>query len=379
MIIDLDPEDTTVADSEPERELLAYRDGSAALSDDDGRTVYPVASTSRSVSPDPSLKKQNYRNASTTDHDSDIEILDRPGTAPSRGMSSASTLLASKQAARKKRSVNAGAGFKSAAALLKSEAREQARRSASSSSGDERHSARAIVDIDIDDSLELPPPLTRPLHTANLLAPPMAQQKRASSTASTSDDEPEILFRNKLDRFRSTSSESLAIKSEPRTTAPVQRSLFAPSADSTTKSDSSKPTSRRFLSTLASTVKPDTAITIPTPYLALITTCPSCSAAWTTSKTAATKLTHIKKCALKEGMLQDTVMELVERQVRSMQDSIDEERRKAYNNRTMFEAVISRRGKDVTVVGVERKTSTSSVGSNGKSPRSANNPSRLLG
>ena len=46
MIIDLDPEDTTVADSEPERELLAYRAGSAAFSDvDDGRTVYPVAST----------------------------------------------------------------------------------------------------------------------------------------------------------------------------------------------------------------------------------------------------------------------------------------------------------------------------------------------
>lgn len=361
-IEDVEEDVDTVQDSEPEREKYARNP----------RTVISAASTSNSVT--------------VQDVDSDIEIiLPAPCTLkpPQPAQSaiipdavSATQVLARRQAKRTERLNTAGGGFRTAAAILK-DGEKRAQRDISTVSQTSASRAfvrkgkspqRAIHILDVprtqsseDDSIyTLPPPISRITQAIQLEEPPVTQRQpaRSQSLSDSDQDEPEVIFRNQLNKFRAKEDADVTVSSRKLISAQpiVQRSLFAAQP----KSKSAGSALRRSSSTSASESSAKstipTQIEIPTPYLALITTCPCCEEPWTVTKTAATKLSHIRKCATSRGFLQQTIMTLVERQVRALHEAVDGEQRRIHADRTMFEATVSRKGKDVTVVGVEQKT-----------------------
>lgn len=87
----------------------------------------------------------------------------------------------------------------------------------------------------------------------------------------------------------------------------------------------------------------------------IITKCPTCNDAWTIFKDPKTKLNHIRKCALQKSYSNAEVNKLVEDQVRELYHKAEEKNRIHHDNRTLLEGVISRKGKEVQVVGVEKK------------------------
>lgn len=83
---------------------------------------------------------------------------------------------------------------------------------------------------------------------------------------------------------------------------------------------------------------------------------------WTVAKEPKTKLNHIRKCAAQRVYSDEDVGRLVEEQVRSLHDSAQEKNRKHHDDRTLFEGLLSKKGKEVQVVGVENKKKESRSG-----------------
>jgi len=66
-------------------------------------------------------------------------------------------------------------------------------------------------------------------------------------------------------------------------------------------------------------------------------------------------LNHIRKCALQKSISNDEVDCLVEEQVRALHEKAQENNKKHHDSRTLLEGLLSKKGKDVQVVGVEKK------------------------
>lgn len=339
---------------------------------------------------------------------SDIEFIAGPSTHARGAGTDLTNRIRSLASSSSKRSANIG-GFKSAAAILKDEAkRERAaakRRSPSASSdaantvpdkattsrkaspyfssdsdtkGKQREASlppplttysktskeqRQLEDED-DDILELPPPLRA---TKTKSASPVKALLEEEDMLSEQSQSPGSAFRNTLSKFKAPSIASTSASSRATGSLFTARasSKGAVAYDITLSSDSSFASTsdsisstkraRSIFASSSTTTASSGQLQLPTPFLAVITTCPTCSDIWTVAKDTKTKLNHIRKCAIQKSFSNEEVERLVEEQVRALHDKAAEDNRKHHDNRTLLEGLLSKKGKDVQVVGVEKK------------------------
>lgn len=231
---------------------------------------------------------------------------------------------------------------------------------ASVGKGKGRAKAEDQSDFD-DESIEaLPPPLRAAKPPRQPSHAPLSTTERHSSVSSDSDAAVSS-FKKQISSFRAPG--------EGRQT-PVSAPMFAPTngrfttsllgrasshSDTSTASSSAKPTEKKVKA--SSSTKPPP-MTVATELLNVMTKCPICALVWPSDKvkTASSKLAHVRKCASVKGYREDTVQDLSYRQVGNLKAERDEVRRNVEANQTLFENVVSRKGKDVLVVGVEEKS-----------------------
>ena len=328
--------------------------------------------------------------------DSEIEVLLPVPTSAQRPQGALAAASASATTIKKRRRRPEAGAFKTAASLLKEEARKDKHNLASSPSTSRPPGKVAQRDVfrgeddgvnnDDDDILELPPPLRR---SSPLLVPDENRMEAisdipllhddSSASSEIEVDSPATLFRNRISTFRAP-----ALARKP---SGGSRSLFSVSSSTTTTiavtdsttllTDSSTANATASTSAIPESIPPPPAaqgkkgrkvkkevpvdplappvLVIPTPFLSIITACPVCTDAWTTTKTTNFKLAHIRKCATARGYLNDTVNQLAERQVRAAFGFAEDARRRMQEERTLFETIVSKKGKEVLVVGVEQK------------------------
>lgn len=356
---------------------------------------------------------------------SDIELISGPPTLSHRdastkrgagtdltnriGRGSSSTSASSKRASS---SAKIG-GFKSASAILKDQAKEARRRSSSSASSDAASGAPSSKSRDVSPALSssssdikgkerddsLPPPLEtqaieqEPRHLEDedddiVELPPPSQipiinVKEQSPIASLLDEampssSPVAAFRNTLNRFKAPSipqntrsssnrSSMFAGNNGSRDTSSSVIAVLSDSSNASTSTSLSSSTRSRFTNKASTSSSITDQLQIPTPFLAIITRCPTCDAEWTVTKDPKVKLNHIRKCSITKSYSRHEIDALVEKQVRSLQALAEERNRKIHEGRTLLEGVLSKKGKDVLVIGVEgRDIANSSSEKKGK-------------
>lgn len=271
-------------------------------------------------------------------------------------------------------------GFASARSFLKSERQKSALQAKQQRERDEKdQAARSVSPYFENDSRALskgkgrakseeqsedefiealPPPLKAARSVQQL---PYSRPISAGSAASASSDSDTAVsaFKKTVSGFKapgvsrqSSITESLLLPGNGRS----KSIAGAPLNRASSLSDSSSGASFAKPGKNAAVVKPPQ-ITVPTELLNVMTNCPVCKVAWAAekTKTAAGKHGHIRKCAVAKGFREDTVLDLSYRQVEQLKSERDEIRRKAEAAQTLFDNVVSKKGKDVLVVGVEEK------------------------
>ena len=336
-----------VEDSEPERQAAAARLKATANG--------PSTSTSSSAT----TRKAGTSRAATSE-DSDIELV----SAKDDGR----TIV------KAKRKANVG-GFTTATAILKDEKRKAKSTSPhfenpprSVNKGKGRAKAEEAEQPDFDDELiELPPPLRAakaPKQPQSIRDSPGELESERHASGSSDSDVGISSFRKHVSNFKAPGGSRQGS---------MTASLFAPASGKSKGSSSGslgrasslsdassaadvKPKDGKSRVRLPAAPKPP-ALVVPKDILTVMTHCPMCEASWTTAsfKTSNAKLLHLRKCAPVKGYRHDTVVELSFKQVQELQDEREELRRQAESNKTLFENILSKNGKDVLVVGVEEK------------------------
>ena len=96
----------------------------------------------------------------------------------------------------------------------------------------------------------------------------------------------------------------------------------------------------------------------PNPHITSLESCPLCHEIWSTTKTLATKSTHLKKCAVEQDYTSETVRVLVENYVILRAASVVKDRRETESERALFDRAVGKGegisvSREVRVVGVE--------------------------
>ncbi|GAA5874378.1 hypothetical protein JCM3774_005021 [Rhodotorula dairenensis] len=104
----------------------------------------------------------------------------------------------------------------------------------------------------------------------------------------------------------------------------------------------------------------------PEDCIRVLARCALCSVPWPSSKTLATKRSHLRSCAAKLDYTTETVRYLVEKHVLELADAAEADRRAADDGKTLFDRAVGKGEgahamRDVTVVGVEGLESGSGV------------------
>ena len=386
-VIDLD----TIEDSEPEREAVRAPDSSSS----NNVAVHRSALVSKAQTADDFTRQPATRQAlSAYASDSDIEIVLPTGPQAAQCRYATPYTRHDSPRAPEQRSNFGVVGYTSAADLLKEgDRRKKAHPILVHSQGDFEKPASAVFhsegwqrekgscgpDMGFDDEIiQLPLPLTSKVASE---ADAESVSFPAGPDLPSDTESPASLFRKNISKFKAPSDAITTSKSFLTSTAsrrpylshgpPHSEASSMPRSKSITSSPPPK-ASTSVSRNIALTAQ----MTLPTPYLALITTCPVCSEAWTTIKTANKKLSHIRKCASARGYLERTVLELTEAQVRRLYMEAEEQGRKVERERTLFESTVSRKGKEVSVVGVEKRKNRISV-STGEGSDIENRPAVL--
>lgn len=324
---------------------------------------------------------------SASNSDSDIEVLPQPSLGASRPASGpASTTTRQISTCRTTRRRNKAGGFTSASALLKEEVRRTKRASSTNSERTRSRSpkipvgtpyipavsvdrtecassTRSPIKLDEDDDpFALPPPLPSPLPSDDRGSDSPTKSVHIDVKAASESEEEscETLLRRNITRFQANGKGSAKIERSLSATSATSNLFHRSNVDSSSRTSSAK-TTNKGSSAITEAESEQTSgeatssLTVPGPYLALITACPVCSASWTVSKANTSKHAHIRKCASQRSFMPRTVIELVERQIKEMQDAVEQRRKEAEQERTLFERTVSGKGKDVHVVGVEKK------------------------
>ena len=364
-VIDLE----TIEDSEPEREVnRAVR--SSSSSRESQRLKQETDGVCTLI---PSISLPSYTLAD--DSDSEIEII----LVTSLGAIQGKTLSKDPESSKripKRRSDSGAAPFKSAAVLLQEDKKKKTltvhpslQEPAAPISPIPAHQVTEAFSCPHDprfeqDNIDLPTSLQ--IAVSNAGGAKAIPVPFHGATPSHSDS-PSSLFRSSIARFRAPkgngSASATASTSHPVSKHANSRSISScPSrsnSNTSILSESSTTSSRAGELDLGASLTTHVApsqLTIPSPYLALISSCPVCKEVWIKAKTATSKLSHVRKCASARQCSEETVLKLTEGQIRQMQEQVQEERRRLESQRTLFETTVSKKGKEVSVVGVERKT-----------------------
>lgn len=260
-----------------------------------------------------------------------------------------------------------------------------------------QHDERQLEDED-DDIVELPPPSSSLQASTRTTSRMEDDDMAVDVNGDAESSSPGAAFRHSINKFKAPSIPPISRsgRNSGSSNSRSSSSLFAGGKDasdriassstgltvladsstastSTSTSTSNKRARSKFTATTATTSEPfsntkSQQLEIPIPFLAVINKCPTCNDVWTVHKDPKIKLNHIRKCAISKAYYSnESVNELVEIQVRDLQAIAEERNRRTLDGRTLFEGVLSRKGKDVQVVGVEKKKKkTSSLSTKGK-------------
>lgn len=178
--------------------------------------------------------------------------------------------------------------------------------------------------------------IARTLHGLPQLLPPTRQPKMELKFDPDDEGSNASRFRGGIDQFK--------FGNDP---------LPLPTTTTTTKPES------KLSAMFARKLAPPKPIDLPpNPHINILESCPLCHEVWSTTKTLATKSTHLKRCAVEQDYTSETVRVLVENYVILRAASVVKDRRETESERALFDRAIGKGegisvSREVRVVGVE--------------------------